>query len=43
VLVFERFQGYGLTAAQPVAVLILLAALLAFGLLRWIARPGRGP
>jgi molybdate/tungstate transport system permease protein len=37
VLVYERFQGFGLDAAQPVAVLIILAALLAFGLLRLVA------
>jgi molybdate/tungstate transport system permease protein len=38
VLVYERFQGFGLDAAQPVAVLIILAALVTFGLLRLIAR-----
>ncbi|MBN1642051.1 MAG: ABC transporter permease [Anaerolineae bacterium] len=38
VLVYERFQGFGLDAAQPVAVLIILAALLAFGLLRVVLR-----
>ena len=36
VLVYERFQGFGLDAAQPVAVLIMTAALLAFTLLRLI-------
>ncbi|MBN1933767.1 MAG: ABC transporter permease [Anaerolineae bacterium] len=36
VLVYERFQGFGLDAAQPVAVLIILAALIAFGLLRLV-------
>lgn len=38
VLVYERFQGFGLDAAQPVAVLIILAALIVFGLLRWVVR-----
>ncbi len=36
VLVWERFQGFGLDAAQPVAVLIILAALIVFGLLRLV-------
>lgn len=37
VLVFERFQGYGLSAAQPVALILILSALLVFGLLRgWL-------
>jgi molybdate/tungstate transport system permease protein len=38
VLVYERFQGFGLDAAQPVAVLTILAALAAFGLLRLVLR-----
>lgn len=39
VLVFERFQGYGLSAAQPAAMVLILAALLVFGLLRfWLNR-----
>ena len=38
VLVYERFQGFGLDAAQPVAVLVILAALVAFGLLRLVVR-----
>lgn len=36
VLVYERFQGFGLAAAQPVAALLVLAALVAFGALRSI-------
>lgn len=37
VLVFERFQGYGLKAAQPAALVLILAALAVFGLLRlWL-------
>jgi molybdate/tungstate transport system permease protein len=38
VLVYERFQGFGLDAAQPVAVLVILAALIVFGLLRLVVR-----
>ena len=30
VLVFERFEGFGLVAAQPVAALLILIALAAF-------------
>lgn len=34
VLVFERFEGFGLAAAQPVAVILILAALLVFVLIQ---------
>jgi molybdate/tungstate transport system permease protein len=34
VLVFERFQGFGLSAAQPVAALLIVVALLVFAFLR---------
>jgi molybdate/tungstate transport system permease protein len=34
VLVYERFEGFGLAAALPVALLLILAALVAFILLR---------
>lgn len=34
VLVFERFEGFGLVAAQPVAALLVLAALATFVFLR---------
>lgn len=34
VLIFERFEGFGLAAALPAAVVLVLAALLAFSLLR---------
>jgi molybdate/tungstate transport system permease protein len=37
VLIFERFQGFGLSAARPVAVILILAVLLAFIGLRLIA------
>jgi molybdate/tungstate transport system permease protein len=30
VLVYERFEGFGLAAAQPVAALLILTALLVF-------------
>lgn len=39
VLVYERFEGFGLKAALPVAVLLILAALIVFGLLRWLLTP----
>lgn len=34
VLVWERFEGFGLNAARPVAVLLIIAVLAVFGLLR---------
>ena len=37
VLVFERFQGFGLSAARPIAVILILAVLLVFTSLRLIA------
>ena len=39
VLVYERFSGYGLTAAQPVALLLILVALIVFILLRLVLLP----
>jgi molybdate/tungstate transport system permease protein len=42
VLVFERFQGFGLDAAKPVALLIVLAALAVFIGVRAIAGGRRG-
>ena len=39
VLVFERFQGYGLSAAQPVAALLIVVALLVFAFLRLALLP----
>ncbi len=41
VLVYERFEGFGLKAALPVAVLLILAAVIVFGLLRWLLTPER--
>ncbi len=39
VLIFERFEGFGLKAAQPVAALLILAVLVVFILLHWISQP----
>jgi molybdate/tungstate transport system permease protein len=39
VLIYEFFQGYGLSAALPVAALLILVVLLVFGLLRWLVMP----
>lgn len=36
VLIFELFQGFGLSVALPVAGLLILIVLLFFGLLRWV-------
>ncbi len=41
VLVYERFVGYGLTGAQPVAVLLLVSSLVVFVLLQMLLRSGR--
>jgi len=38
VLIYERFQGFGLSAATPVAALLLLVVLILFAILRWLAR-----
>ena len=37
VLIFERFQGYGLTAARPIAVILILAVLAVFTGIRLLA------
>ena len=39
ILIWERFQAYGLKYAEPVAVLLILLCLLIFALLRWLAEP----
>jgi molybdate/tungstate transport system permease protein len=39
VLVFERFEGFGLDAAQPIALLLILVALVVFILLRLALLP----
>ena len=41
VLIYERFEGFGLAAAQPVAVVLILIVLLIFGLLRTFLTPDR--
>lgn len=41
VLVYERFEGFGLKTALPVAVLLIIAAVIVFGLLRWLLTPER--
>ncbi len=41
VLVYERFTGYGLDAAQPVALLLILVALVVFITLRLVLLPAR--
>jgi molybdate/tungstate transport system permease protein len=39
VLIYERFEGFGLAAAQPVAALLILAALVVFGIVRLALLP----
>jgi molybdate/tungstate transport system permease protein len=39
VLLFERFEGYGLAQALPVTTLLILVALIIFILLRWLLLP----
>lgn len=41
VLVYERFAGFGLNAAQPVAVILIVASLIVFGLLQALLAPRR--
>jgi molybdate/tungstate transport system permease protein len=38
VLVYERFVGFGLDAAKPVAVLLILASFTVFVLLQFLIR-----
>jgi ABC-type sulfate transport system permease component len=38
VLVHERFQGFGLAAAQPVAATQIVAALIVSGILRLVLK-----
>jgi molybdate/tungstate transport system permease protein len=42
VLIYERFNGFGLGAAQPVATLLILVALASFAFLRLSLIPERG-
>jgi len=39
VLVFERFEGFGLDEAQPVAALLIIVALLTLAVLRLALLP----
>lgn len=41
VLIWERFQAFGLRYARPVAVLLIVLCLLIFAVLRWLAA-GKG-
>ena len=41
VLVFERFEAFGLDYARPVAVLLIIVTVLAFVLLRVLTNRGR--
>lgn len=36
VLIYDRFEGFGLAAAQPVAAVVVLVALAMFAALRWL-------
>jgi len=36
VLIYDRFEGFGLQAAQPVAAAVVIVALAIFAGLRWI-------
>jgi molybdate/tungstate transport system permease protein len=42
VLIYELFMGFGLSAALPVAALLILVVLVVFGLLRWLVLPDSG-
>lgn len=41
VLIFERFQGFGLTVSQPLAVILIILVFLIFILLRAVLLPDR--
>ncbi len=41
VLMYQRFTAYGLTYSQPVAVLLILVAMLFFLFLRVVSQPGK--
>lgn len=41
-LIFERFEGYGLDAAKPLAVLLIFIALIIFILMRMLFMPEEG-
>ena len=37
VLIYERFQGYGLAAATPITIILLVLVLGLFACLRWLS------
>jgi molybdate/tungstate transport system permease protein len=41
VLIYERFEGFGLDAAQPIALILILVALVVFITLRLALLPDR--
>jgi molybdate/tungstate transport system permease protein len=41
VLVYERFEGFGLDAAQPIALILILVALVVFISFRLVLLPDR--
>lgn len=43
VLIYEKFEGFGLTAAIPVAVILIVVVLVVFTLLRVLLLPGPRP
>ncbi len=40
ILIYERFEAYGLRYARPVAVLLIMLCLVIFAFLRWLAARG---
>jgi len=42
VLIFERFEGFGLTAALPVAAVLILVSFAVFFVLRLVLLPQKG-
>jgi molybdate/tungstate transport system permease protein len=42
IMIWERFQAFGLKYAQPVAVVLILICLFIFALLRWVAERRKG-
>ncbi len=42
VLVFQRFNDYGLAASRAAAVVLILVCVLGFSILRFLARPAHG-
>ena len=42
ILIWERFEAYGLKYARPVAVVLIILCLMIFAFLRWLAGRGRG-